>query len=170
MRYQFDITMDRYVDRLRVGRYHGNMNVSGISYADMTFSARMSQFIDDIRCPLHGARITYVLQTGSWDLQFFGPRGFISSAYQGRRVIGSLRRLIQRVTLCPGQVKVLWMSTMPHPWCKSGDAHCIRLMNYWRNNGAIRAINQFMAAEIARLGSREIKVLDSHGVIVPRFR
>jgi hypothetical protein len=53
MRYQFDITMDRYIDRLRVGRYHGAMNISGISYTDMTFSARLVPFLDAIQVFVH---------------------------------------------------------------------------------------------------------------------
>lgn len=170
MRYQFDITMDRYVDRLRVGRYHGNMNISGISYMDMTFSARMARFIDTIQCSDNGARVTYVLQTGSWDLQFFGPRGFIDSAYQGNYVLRALKDLLARTTKsCPNSIQIIYISTMPHPWCVSGDAHCIRLMNYWRNNGAIRAVNQYMERQLVALGSNNIRVLDSHGVLHPRF-
>lgn len=169
MRYQFDITMDRYVDRLRVGRYHGNMNVSGISYMDMTFSARMARFIDTIQCAPGGAKVTYVLQTGSWDLQFFGPRGFIDSAYQGNFVLRALKDLLLRTKACPNSVQIIYMSTMPHPWCVSGDAHCIRLMNYWRNNGAIRAVNQYIERQLVALGSSSIRVLDTHGILMPRF-
>jgi len=67
MRYQFDITMDRYVDKLRVGRYHGDMSIGNIYFTDMTFSARMVSFIEHIDCRVKP--ITYVFQTGSWDLQ-----------------------------------------------------------------------------------------------------
>jgi hypothetical protein len=42
-------------------------------------------------------------------------------------------------------------------------------MNYWRNNGAIRAANQYMEQEIVRLGSNNIRILDTHGIIQPRF-
>lgn len=69
MRYQFDITMDRYIDKLRLGRYHGDMSIGGIYFTDMTFSARMAAFIERIDC--RSKPITYVLQTGSWDLQVY---------------------------------------------------------------------------------------------------
>jgi hypothetical protein len=87
MRYQFDITMDRYVDKLNMGRYHGSVNVSGVSYADNTFSTRLIQMLDQLPCPRSAAESqqpqTLVLQTGSWDLQFFPPRAFIRNPKQG---------------------------------------------------------------------------------------
>jgi hypothetical protein len=174
MRYQFDITMDRYVDKLKVGRYHGNMNSSGISYRDMTFSTRMAEFIDTIQCNSIDKGITYVLQTGSWDLQFFAPRGFITSPYQGKAVISSLKRLLERITNgnCKSRVRIIWISTMPHPYCKSNEDHCARLMNYWRNNGAVRACNQFMEKEINQIGfdRNNLIIIDAPSIILPRFQ
>ena len=87
MRYQFDITMDRYVDKLNMGRYHGSVNVSGVSYADNTFSTRLIAMLDNLPCPRSADEKqqlqTLVLQTGSWDLQFFPPRAFIRNPSQG---------------------------------------------------------------------------------------
>jgi len=177
MRYQFDITMDRYVNKQRVGRYHGAMNVSGISYADMTFSARMAKFIDKIECSSNTnsmaspSTTTYVLQTGSWDLQFFPPRGFIESPYQANALLRALSRLAERASKCrdPDEIRVLWMSTMPHPWCKPQEDHCQRLMNYWRNNGAIRAANQYMENELSKLHFKNLVLLDAPNILLPRF-
>jgi hypothetical protein len=88
MRYQFDITMDRYVDKLNMGRYHGSVNVSGVSYADNTFSTRLIDMLDRLPCPRSASETqqlqTLVLQTGSWDLQFFPPRAFIRNPRQGK--------------------------------------------------------------------------------------
>jgi hypothetical protein len=87
MRYQFDITMDRYVDKLNMGRYHGSVNVSGVSYADNTFSTRLIDLLDRLPCPRSANEPqqlqTLVLQTGSWDLQFFPPRAYIRNPKQG---------------------------------------------------------------------------------------
>jgi hypothetical protein len=85
-------------------------------------------------------------------------------------VIDAIKRLHARTsTACPGQVEVIFMTTMPHPWCKHRDAHCIRLMNYWRNNGAIRAGNQYLEARLRELQYDEVKVLDTLQVLMPRF-
>ena len=59
---------------------------------------------------------------------------------------------------------------MPHPWCQPHDDHCHRLMNYWRNNGAINAINAFMTEEIKALETDMIKVLDVGKILLPRFQ
>ena len=87
MRYQFDITMDRYINKLNMGRYHGNVNISGISYNDNTFSTRLIEFLDNLPCPKDSTEVqqlqTLVIQTGSWDLQFFPPRAFIRNPKQG---------------------------------------------------------------------------------------
>ena len=87
MRYQFDITMDRYINKLNMGRYHGNVNISGISYNDNTFSTRLIEFLDNLQCPKDSTEVqqlqTLVIQTGSWDLQFFPPRAFIRNPKQG---------------------------------------------------------------------------------------
>jgi hypothetical protein len=145
MRYQFDITMDRYIDKLRVGRYHGNMNISGLSFVDMTFATRMAMFLDAQQCAPGGAKVVYVIQTGSWDLQFFPPRGFIDSPYQGRAVIQAISGLLARASAhCPGSIRVIYMTTMPHPWCPPKDEHCIRLANYWRNNPNVKGKIAYM--------------------------
>lgn len=169
MRYQFDITMDRYVDKLRLGRYHGDMSTGGIYFTDMTFSARMAAFIEKIDC--RQKPITYVLQTGSWDLQFFPPRGFINGPYQGQAVIAALKNLRNRMLKCEKQnVRIIFMTTMPHPWCLPHDDHCHRLMNYWRNNGAINAANEFMIKEIETLQTDMIRVIDVGNILLPRFQ
>ena len=58
---------------------------------------------------------------------------------------------------------------MPHPWCLPHDEHCHRLMNYWRNNGAINAANAFMTKEIKALETNMIRVIDVGTILLPRF-
>lgn len=166
MRYQFDITMDRYVNKLRMGRYHGNVNVSGVSYSDNTFSNNLISFLDNLPCDINQQIQTLVIQTGSWDLQFFPPRGYIRNPLQGLGVINALNRLKIR---CSSLYKVIWMSTMPHPYCIAANEHCIRLMNYWRNNAAIRAVNQFMEKQLQNLNYPGLVLLDTLPIALPRF-
>lgn len=172
MRYQFDITMDRYVDKLNMGRYHGSVNVSGVSYADNTFSTRLIKMLDELPCPRSKSEWqqpqTLVLQTGSWDLQFFPPRAYIRNPKQGLGVAEAIERLKSR-PFCADVYKIVWMSTMPHPYCVAANEHCIRLMNYWRNNGAIRAVNSMMEEALARVNYPGLVVLDTPSIALPRF-
>ncbi len=172
MRYQFDITMDRYVDKLNMGRYHGSVNVSGVSYSDNTFATRLIKLLDELPCPRNAGEYqqpqTLVLQTGSWDLQFFPPRAFIRNPRQGHGVAKAIERLKNR-PFCAEVYKFVWMSTMPHPYCVSNNEHCLRLMNYWRNNGAIRAVNQYMERALAEIDYPGLVVLDTPSIALPRF-
>lgn len=168
MRYQFDITMDRYVDKLNMGRYHGSVNVSGVSYTDNTFSTRLISLLDNLPCARDQQPQTLVMQTGSWDLQFFPPRAFIRNPKQGQGVVAALDRLKQRPH-CAEAYHVVWMSTMPHPYCSSNNEHCLRLMNYWRNNGGIRAANEFMERALAKLNYPNLVVIDTPSIALPRF-
>eukprot|EP01032_Pedospumella_encystans_P020544 gene20544-23335_t len=172
MRYQFDITMDRYVDKLNMGRYHGSVNVSGVSYADNTFATRLIKMLDELPCPRSAEEYqqpqTLVLQTGSWDLQFFPPRAFIRNPRQGHGVAKAIERLKLRPH-CSHAYHIVWMSTMPHPYCVGSNEHCLRLMNYWRNNGAIRAVNRYMEQALAEVNYPGLVVLDTPSIALPRF-
>ena len=172
MRYQFDITMDRYVDKLNMGRYHGSVNVSGVSYSDNTFATRLIKLLDDLPCPRSEGEFqqpqTLVLQTGSWDLQFFPPRAYIRNPNQGHGVAQAIKRLKER-PFCSKVYNIVWMSTMPHPYCVSSNEHCLRLMNYWRNNGAIRAVNAYMERALAEVNYPGLVVLDTPSIALPRF-
>ena len=44
--------MDRQVDKLKMGRYHGRINVSRVSCSDNNFSHRMIAFLDGLPCPV----------------------------------------------------------------------------------------------------------------------
>ena len=125
------------------------MNASRMTYKSSTFATKMIPILDEITCESgeagRGGVSTYVLQTGSWDLQFFPIRGFINSPYQGRGVVDAVTRMWERVRgVCEDRVRIVWVSTMLHPWCAETDRHCLKLANYWRNNGAVNAGNQFM--------------------------
>jgi len=168
MRYQFDITMDRYVDKLKMGRYHGSVNVSGVSYSDNTFSARLITFFDSLPCGETQQQQTLVLQTGSWDLQFFPPRAFIRNPSQGPGVVKAIARLKVRPH-CAANYHIVWLSTMPHPYCLGSHEHCLRLMNYWRNNGAIRAANQYIEAALSEVQYPGLVLLDTPSLALPRF-
>jgi hypothetical protein len=61
------------------------------------------------------------------------------------------------------------MSTMPHPYCVASNEHCLRLMNYWRNNGAIRAVNQLMEQALRKIDYPGLVVLDTPSIALPRF-
>ena len=170
--------MDRYVDKLQMGRYHGSVNVSGVSYSDNTFSHRMIAFLDGLPCPVDDNASssssasqqpqTLVLQTGSWDLQFFPPRGYIRNPQQGQGVMEAIRRLRDRPH-CSKVYRIIWMSIMPHPYCIATNEHCIRLMNYWRNNAAIRAANQFIEQQLDSINYPGLLVLDAPSLALPRF-
>ena len=58
---------------------------------------------------------------------------------------------------------------MPHPYCIAANEHCIRLMNYWRNNAAIRAVNQFMEKQLQNLNYPGLVLLDTPSIALPRF-
>ena len=171
MRYQFDLIMTRYIDRTQVGRYHGSMNHSGLSFQDCTFTNRLILTLQKISCDFPKKVTTYVLQGGSWDLQFFPPRGFINSPYQANAVLNAIEELRNRLKEgdCEGNVRIVWMSTMPHPWCAPHDLHCLRLANYYRNNGAINAINQYMEEKLLLINMKHLLYVDTGAILLPRF-
>lgn len=90
---------------------------------------------------------------------------------QGNAVVAALRRLWERTKRCEAQVHVIYMTTMPHPWCKPAEDHCQRLMNYWRNNGAIHASNAHMKKSLQALALdfKNLVVLDASAILLPRF-
>lgn len=164
MRYQFDFTMNYYIRTLAVTRKHGSMSEANVTYKAMTFVNRLSQYLDDLDC---SKETTIVLQTGAWDLQFFAPRAFIENEKQGKGLIHALNRLILRG--CDQLVHIVFMTAMPHPYCHPGDALCIRLMNYWRNNGAIRAINRYLIENLLSLNYSELSIIDTFPILLPRL-
>ena len=171
MRYQFDLIITRYIDKSQVGRYHGNMNNSGISFQDCTFSNRLISTLDKVSCDFPIKNTTYVLQTGSWDLQFFPPRGFVNSPYQIKAVLDAIENLWDRLKKgnCEDKVRIVWMSIMPHPWCQANDAHCLRLANYYRNNAAINAGNEYIEKRILSINVKNLIYVDTGALLLPRF-
>lgn len=83
-------------------------------------------------------------------------------------VVKALERLKKR-PFCAAAYHVIWMGTMPHPYCTASHEHCIRLMNYWRNNGAIRAVNAMMEQALLKLDYPGLVVLDTPSIALPRF-
>jgi hypothetical protein len=83
-------------------------------------------------------------------------------------VVNALERLMNR-PFCASAYHVVWMSTMPHPYCVATNEHCLRLMNYWRNNGAIRAVNAMMEQALQKLNYPGLVVLDTPSIALPRF-
>ena len=145
------------------------MSWGNISFVWKSFSARLAAYLDEITCDATEKSVTYVVQTGSWDFQFFPVRGFVNSNYQGRAVVDAIDRLLRRTQACAHKIEVIYMSTMPHPWCKGNQKHCLRLMNYYRNNGAIRAANQFMETSLRALNHSNLRIFDTSAIIMPRF-
>lgn len=58
---------------------------------------------------------------------------------------------------------------MPHPYCVASNEHCIRLMNYWRNNAAIRAVNAMMEQALQKINYPNLVVIDTPSIALPRF-
>lgn len=83
-------------------------------------------------------------------------------------MVKALERLKSRPH-CARSYHVVWMSTMPHPYCTAANEHCIRLMNYWRNNAAIRAVNAMMEQALRTVDYPGLVVLDTPSIALPRF-
>ena len=58
---------------------------------------------------------------------------------------------------------------MPHPYCTATHEHCLRLMNYWRNNAAIRAANRFIEQQLVDLNYPDLVLIDTPSIALPRF-
>ena len=171
MRYQFDLVITRYIDKSEVERKHGDMNNSGILFQDCTFSNRLISTLEKVTCDFPNKITTYVLQTGSWDLQFFPPRGFVKSPYQMNAVLDTIEKMWERLKKgkCEDKIRIVWMSIMPHPWCQGNDAHCLRLANYYRNNGAINAANEYIEKKILSINMKHLIYVDTGAILLPRF-
>ena len=166
MCYLFDTTLNMYVDKRTVSRKHSNMSVPGMSFKKILFTTRIADFLDEITCTSQQNVTTFVLQTGSWDLMFFPPRGFINSPYQSDLVVIAMKRLWGRIKdQCEERVRIVWMSTMPHPLCKDNEAFC----SYWRNNAAISAGNEHLRLGLSDIGMKHFTYVDTGRVLLPRF-
>ena len=86
----------------------------------------------------------------------------------GQGVVQAINRLKHR-PYCANVYHIVYMSTMPHPYCIANNEHCIRLMNYWRNNGGIRAINAYMEQELLKINYPNLVILDTPSIALPRF-
>ena len=80
------------------------MNNSGILFQDCTFSNRLISTLEKVSCDFPNKITTYVLQTGSWDLQFFPPRGFVKSPYQMNAVLDTIEKMWERLKKGKSQV------------------------------------------------------------------
>lgn len=164
--YLFDVALNMYVDKRTVPPKHSNMSVPGMSFKRILFANRIADFLDEITCTSQHRVTTFVLQTGSWDLMFFPPRGFINSPYQSSEVVMAMTRLWARIKdQCDDQVRIVWMSTMPHPLCKNSDKDC----SSWRNNAAITAANQQLRIGLSDIGMKHFTYVDTFRVLSPRF-
>jgi hypothetical protein len=164
--YLFDVSLNMYVDKRVVPKKHSNMSVSGMSFKKILFATRIADFLDEITCTSHRRVTTFILQTGSWDLMFFPPRGFINSPYQSKAVVMAMKRLWARIKdQCEDHVRIVWMSTMPHPLCKDNEMDC----SYWRNNAAISAVNEQLRIGLSDIGMKRFTYVDTGRVLLPRF-
>jgi hypothetical protein len=166
LRYQFDVTRYMYVDKQQAPKKHMNMTVPGMEFKFVVFAARIAHLLDGITCTSQQKVTTFVLQTGSWDLSYFAPRGFIDSPYQSDAVVVAMKRLWARIQgQCEDHVRIVWMSTMPHPMCEVSDKRC----SYWRNNAAINAANEQLRIGLSEIGMKHFTYLDTGRVLLPRF-
>ena len=166
LRYQFDVTRYMYVNNQEAPRKHSDMTVPGMSYKSVLFALRIADFLDGITCTSQQRVTTFVLQTGSWDLMHFAPRGFINSPYQGHAVVMAMTRLWARIQgRCEDHVRIVWMSTMPHRSCQVRDKRCAT----WRNNAAINAANEQLRRGLSDIGMKHFTYIDTGRVILPRF-
>jgi hypothetical protein len=166
IRYQFDVTRYMYVDRRKASIKHSYVAAPGMEFRDVLFSIRMAHLLDEITCTSQQRVTTFVLQTGSWDLTYFAPRGFINSPYQGHAVVMAMKRLWARIKdQCEDFVRVVWMSTMPHPLCMFEGRKC----PYSRNNAAINAANERLRRGLSEIGMKHFTYVDTGRVLLPRF-
>jgi hypothetical protein len=166
IRYQFDVIKYMYVDRKKASMKHTYMAVPGMEFRHVLFSIRMAHLLDEITCTSELKLTTFVLQTGSWDLSFFAPRGLIDSPYQGHAVVMAMKRLWARIKdKCEDHVRIVWMSTMPHPLCEFEGRKC----PYSRNNAAINAANEQLRRGLSEIGMKHFTYVDTGRVLLPRF-
>jgi hypothetical protein len=166
LRYQFDVTRYLYVDKQEAPKKHSDMAVPGMEFKQVLYAIRMAHFLDGITCSSQQKVTTFVLQTGSWDLMHFAPRGFINSPYQGHAVLMAMKRLWARIrNQCEDHVRIVWMSTMPHLICQVRDKRCAN----WRNNAAINAANEQLRVGLSEIGMKHFTYIDTGRVLLPRF-
>lgn len=90
-------------------------------------------------------RLTFVMQSGAWDLQKNPLQVFIHNGTKSDEILGKLRDILTRKHLpCLGSrglVHVIWVLAVPYPLCfDANDAHCNGLRHF-SNNNALSAFN-----------------------------
>lgn len=112
-------------------------------------------------------RTVMIFDSGTWDLTFFPAVNFILNSRNGPKLINAIKNLMNRPQ-CKANVKLLFLTTVPHPSCRGGD--CNLMMNYWRHNTAIKAINSYIIQNIMQLKlGKSVVILDTIPIILPRL-
>ena len=178
MRYNFDgvqellygaqvMSPDR---KHEVGDY-GNWHYRGGLYA-ANFPTDVKAVCDELS--REGKRkATLVFQFGAWDLLYSTLRRLLHTPRHLDRVTHTLQALVNGSLPCDID-HIVWLTTVPYPYCfHEDDAQCWWLRSA-HNNAAIAAINQALFAALPGIVGNNasyvsMSIVDAHAILLPRL-
>ena len=113
---------------------------------------------------------TVIFQTGAWDLMSFPPLYMFE--YHAKKLIDYVdEHIFSSVNSCNNIVHLVWMPTVPYPYCfDDSEDHCENHRGF-RNSGSINNLNDYYFnfiknAEIR--SSLKVSYVDAYDIIQPR--
>jgi hypothetical protein len=164
-RFLYDFLYHNYVNPDQYLHHAGDHRHSSVyAHKHLVFGRFIAEDgLDIMSCD---QKMTLIIETGTWDLQFYPLANFIFNPKDGPKLIRSIYNLMQKPE-CRANVNLFITTCPPARICK--DIDCGRQLNYWKNNAVIRAFNQFLITEIMKLNlSSSVKILDIIPIMLPR--
>ncbi len=183
MRYNFDALLTLLYDFLgdvltgHPERKYEEMKVDNFEFRAAVAAVEVTRILEAQCSLLRKApqNKTIIIQTGTHDLARASPHVTISAKYQGPALVGTLERIFNGSTECPGLSKIVWMTIVPYPLCTDdtvdGPADCKGTAGF-RNNPSIAAVNQFYLNNLMRVSANshiKLSVVDAYAIIKPRL-
>lgn len=175
MRYFFDGLVEFFfgTDVLPSERKHDDADEHNFHLRHRLFIHDVADALLDI-CSLHknsSHKNTIVLQFGAWDLMYSSLRRLLWHPHNGQKLISSLSSVLNGSHQCIGVNHIIWITSMPYPYCIEDGSACFFWQNF-KNNAAISASNQFFTEKIKNLPPSphiRISIVDAYSIIKPRL-
>jgi hypothetical protein len=163
-----------------------------------TYHKEQKQLSVEQRASLHrlpSLRVTLVVQTLAWDLDYMPPGDVLRHDQSSKQVIAAIKHMAG--SECGRFIDIVWLTAMPLPVCqyttKSSspskakvDPACTGGGRGYRNNHAIQALNEYFVNELSAIryptekskrrssvssstavASSSLRILDAFGLVYP---
>jgi hypothetical protein len=159
----YDFYYHNYINSNQYLRHIDHQYSPSYAHKHLVFARWLADGIDKLTCD---RKMSVIIEVGSWGL-FFPLQNFIFNPKDGPKLIRSISNLMKR-SKCRENVNLLITTCPSVPLCKDHD--CGRVVNYWRNNAVIRALNQYLMVETMKLNlsTSSVKILDVMPFMLPR--